>query len=115
MLSAPKLDCWVTSMNAGYDVHGQPLAGARVQTKCAPVRLMSGTEKTSVRADSSASRGNADEVVSDARLLFMTSAVINFGDKLEVAGTTLKVAGIFPRHDVNGVLDHLQVDANIWA
>lgn len=110
----PNIDC--TIVKAGtFDVYGQPQLGEVIETRCSIVKLVSAREKTSVRADSSASRGNAVEIVADARLLFPVGSDIVNGDKVVVAGVSLRVDSVFPRHDIYGVLDHIQVDANIWA
>lgn len=110
----PNITCNVTK-RLGTDVYGQEQMGTAVVTKCAIVKLLSAKMKTSVRADSSASRGNADEVVADARLLFLPQTDVAEGDEVNVAGFRLKVVGIFPRYNMPGKLDHWQVDADIWA
>lgn len=116
MLIQPNIDVVVTK-RGGHDMYGQEMPGREIKSRCSIVKLLSGMERTSVRTDSSASKGSAHESVSDAVLLFPPDIDIEFGDKvtLAVTNTHLKIIGIFPRHDVVGRLDHLQVTAVVWA
>ena len=77
----PNLHCSITKQGV-TDLYGQTTEGETIQSKCAIVKLIARNEKTSVRADSSASRGNAAEITSDARLLFSDSSDIEIGDKV---------------------------------
>ena len=74
-----------------------------------------GQLKTSIRADSSASKGQATEITALARILFLPNENIGPRDKVAVSGYELEVESVYPRHDVNGQLDHLQVDLKRWA
>ena len=114
MLMIPKIKCVVTKVG-GVDLYGQELPGDSFKSKCAIVKLNTSSIKTSVRADSSASRGNAREVTHDARLLFSPKINLEIGDKVQINRVDLKVLGIFPRYTIAGALDHLQVDAELWA
>lgn len=82
--------------------------------RCAVVRLVTGEDKTSVRADSSASRGHADEIITKSRLLFPPKTEIAVDDLVELLGIKLKVTDIQIRIAVSGVLDHLQVELEHW-
>lgn len=96
------------------DVYGQYTMGAPVELMCAVVKLSVKSQKTSVRADSSASRGNAREIVSDAALLFLPGVDIGIGDKITVQGIDLEVSEILPRFDLRGDLDHNQIGLMAW-
>lgn len=115
MLLRPNLNCEIHRQNGGYDRYGKSLPGDVVVTRCAAVKLLTRSRKTSVRADSSASRGNAREIVSDAVLLFAHNVHVDEGDKVIVTGIELKVTGVFPRFDMAGRLDHFEVELNVWA
>jgi len=52
--------------------------------------------------------------VADARLLFLPGEAIKVNDVVVVAGISVRVTGIFPRHDIGGRHDHNQVDAELW-
>jgi hypothetical protein len=111
----PNLHCTITKAGETYDGYGRPVLGKTVRSLCSVVKLMNSAEKTSVRADSSASRGSAAEITADARLLFSPLTNITVGDKVIVAGFELRVMNVAPRFDVHSRLDHYQVDANVWA
>lgn len=108
------VDC-VWSKRAGYDAHGREVAGPGENVKCAVVKLPISREKSSVRADSSATRGAAHELTGDARLLFPITLDINTGDKVVIAGISLRVVGVHPRFTVVGVHHHNQVELDVWA
>ncbi|MCG5512856.1 hypothetical protein [Ectothiorhodospira shaposhnikovii] len=111
----PTAFCKVTRILPDYDEFGQNRFGVTRTSRCGVVKLSVGQTKTSVRADSSASRGAAREEVADAVLLFRHQEQISLGDKIEVAGVTLRTTGIVIRHDVYGRIDHLEVSCQIWA
>lgn len=99
---------------AGMNVYGEPSFAKATKTPCGVVRLNTTSQKTSVRADSSASRGAADELVSDAKILFPATALIDFGDRFEISGMVLRVIKVEPRYAVPGHLDHYEVDFEHW-
>lgn len=108
----PNLTCTIAK-KTGYDSWGKPTYSAPVPATCSIIKLTEARDKTSVRTDSSASRGNAEEIKSDARLLFPASTSVNKEDVVEVLTFKLSVTSVFPRVDVPGNLDHWQVDAEL--
>lgn len=98
-----------------YDAYGNRSYQAAEPIRLAVVRLDAGVSKTSVRADSSASRGAAEELLHDARLLFPTRHLPKTYDLIEIAGVVLETKSVMPRFDVFGRLDHYQVDADRFA
>jgi hypothetical protein len=111
----PNLRCRIQIASGKNDVYGQPIPGRFVNERCAVVKMEISNEKTSVRADSSASRGNAieEEVVSIILLTSKTQA--NKDDIIEVAGVKLRIVARHPRFDVTGRLDHYQISATMWS
>lgn len=105
----------IIAKRTGNDVFGQPLPGRRVREMCSVVKLEISDEKTSVRTDSSASRANAHEFQSDAVILLTAKSIAAINDILIVRGHELKITMIHPRYDVNGILDHHEVAADIWT
>lgn len=85
------------------------------KAKCNVVRLIVRSEKTSVRADSSASRGAGEELTSVSRLLFLPTVQLSIGDRVTVHGVQLKVETMHPRFDVRGRHHHNEVDLMIWG
>lgn len=71
--------------------------------------------KSSIRADSSASRGNAHEMEDDAIILLTKTTKANINDVLVVVGQELKITAKIPRYDVQGNLDHYQISGMIWS
>jgi len=114
MLLRPNVECMVYPVK-GVDEYGEDILGAGRREMCAVVKLTLGAEKTSVRADSSASRGAAHEFVADARLLFPSDSKIAVNDRVELGGYRLKVVSIFPRFGLDGEIDHYQVDLAVWG
>lgn len=110
----PNQTCMLQLSN-GHDIYGQPRPATRVPERCAIVKLIRSNSKTSVRADSSASRANAEEVQVQSIILLSPATRAKINDVMEVAGVHLKIEGCFPRHDVQGRLDHVEVSASIWS
>lgn len=106
--------CSITP-TVGYDRYGKEQLGNSYTAKCAVVKLTQVSEPTSVRTDSSASRGAAREIIADARLLFPKTTAVGIDDKVEIMGVSLKVLSVFPRTTIGGQHDHNQVDLMVWA
>lgn len=93
----------------GRDIHSRPTYGPAAECPFAPVNLSLSTEKTTVRADSSASRGAAEETISPhGKILVPQTVSIAAGDRFSFAGENYLVVAIHPRHAVTGALDHFE-------
>lgn len=110
----PNLTCRI-QLSGGNDVYGQPLPGTYITERCSIIKLMITNEKSSVRADSSASRGNAMELETHSVLLLTPKTKAKIDDVIEINGYKLRIMGMFARHNLNGVLDHYQVEARMWS
>ena len=97
----------------GRDVHSRPTYGAPIVCQFAPVNLAVSTEKTNVRADSSASRGSADELISTAKILIVPQVKPDFEDAFEFLDVRYRVIAVHPRYTVTGALDHYEVDLGV--
>lgn len=111
----PNLNCIISVSSGETDVYGKPMPSKRVTERCAIVKLDIKNLNTSVRADTSATRGNARELTADSVILLAKNTVANIDDTIEVSGVTLRIASKFPRHSVAGVLDHYEITATIWS
>lgn len=111
----PNRKCRARISDGQTDLYGQPVPGLWTTEGCSVVRMIITNEKTSVRADSSASRGNAMELLADLKILMTTKTLVNIDDILELDGYQFRVLGREPRRDVLGRLDHIEVSANIWS
>jgi hypothetical protein len=111
----PNKTCYVTVASGRTDVYGQPLAATKVREQCAVVRLLTTNMKSAVRADSSASRGNAKELVSDSLILLAATTVAGIDDLIEVSGAKLRILSKHPRYSVGGTLDHYEITASVWS
>lgn len=105
----------IIQQSKATDVYGQPTGSTRLTERCAVVKLDIHSVGTTVRSDSSASRGHGKELVADAVLLFTRTTVVQIDDKIEIAGGTFRVIGKHPRFSVGGSLDHYEVSAAIWS
>lgn len=98
----------------GYDKNGQPAHADWRKCPFAFVNIAVGAEKTSVRADSSASRGSADELVAlRAKILVAAFVSVKVGDKFAFEGQSYLVQGVHPRRDTMGRVDHLECDLEV--
>lgn len=108
----PNVDCEI-SRAVGYSGVGKRQYGPWAPARCGIVHLFDSADPTSVRTDSSASRSSAIDENIKARILVLPSVKVAAGDRLRVAGYTMTVQSVFPRHAVNGNLDHYQLDLQI--
>lgn len=98
----------------GRDVHGQALLGPERDCPFAIVNLETRAQKTSVRADSSGSRGSSDEIASDRlKILVPQYIVISIDDRFTFRGDRYSVRMKHPRHSVMGDLDHFECDLEV--
>lgn len=112
----PNRTCRVKLGKGVSDLYGQPKSANRAWSveRCSVVHLRVSSEKSSVRADSSASRGNAMEAVGDLKILFTAKSKIGMDDIIEINAQKFRVTGIEPRFNVVGQIDHIEIVAAIW-
>lgn len=110
----PNVHCTITRLESKYTLYGEQKEERSWRSMCGVVKLRMIDQQTTVRADSSASRGFAEESVADARLMFLPSSDITEGDIIEVDGRKVKVAIVHPRFSVTGRLSHKEVDCTAW-
>lgn len=99
----------------GTDLYGTETLSASVEERCAIVKLRYEAQHTTVRADSSGSRGYASEFAAQTKILVMADTGIEIGDQITIQGVTLRVMSRFPRHAVTGRLDHYELTGVPWA
>lgn len=111
----PNQHCDIHKASGKSDVYGMPLPGVVHRERCAIIKLDIVAEKSSVRADTSASRGSAIELTADVMFLMTkaTKAVIN--DVIEFMNNKYRIASVFPRLDLQGKLDHYEVTCTYWS
>lgn len=103
------------SRQLSRNAYGEPVFLPSQPVACGVVRLVRLDQKTSVRSDSSASRGNANEYVADAVVLFPATVDPRIGDRFEFQGMTLRITTRHPRIAVSGKLDHYECGLEVWA
>ncbi len=111
----PNLRCRIQLASGKNDIHGQPIPGQKVNERCAIVKLVVSNEKSSVRADSSASRGNAMELEVNSVILLERTSQAKIDDIIAVAGVKLRIMAMHRRFDVNGRFDHYEIHATMWS
>lgn len=95
------------------DLHAREIYSDPVVIDIAVISLETSATKTTVRADSSASRGSAEETVVDGKILVSPLLMVQRGDRVEILGTQYGVATIHPRFDVWGKHDHQEIDLQV--
>jgi hypothetical protein len=115
MSAAPGRTPAVLRKNQGTDLYGQPKLGVALRELVAVVKLEFTSQHTTVRADSSASRGFADEFVTQNRFLLARTTKVAIDDQLTVAGVAVRIKTLTPRYDVWGELDHYEARGEVWA
>lgn len=98
----------------GFTIDGQPLLSTPVACQFAVVNAKRQQEKTSVRADSSASRGMADEITTGlGRILVARHESIEIGDVFSFDGDSYDVNSKHVRRSVFGEIDHFECDLEV--
>lgn len=113
-LFKPNLKCQLRR-RIGTNVYAEEVLGDPVIVGCSIVNLKVFLEKSSVRADSSGSRGSAQEQIADGVLLFLPSAKVGIDDQILLNGWKLRVIGLEPRFSLAGVLDHYEATVTVWG
>lgn len=111
----PNISCYIQKTSGKTDVYGMPVLGAKVVERCAIVQLKIKSEKSSVRADTSATRGNARELEVDANILLTKTTSANIDDMIIIGGGEYRIASKFPRYNLQGTLDHYEVTCTFWS
>lgn len=114
LIFRPKNKCVVIS-NAGTDVYGMPKPGIRKSESCSVVRFIVRNEKSSVRADSSASRGNAMELEADGIFLMGIDTSAEIDDLIEMNAHRMRVMGKHARFNASGALHHYEIHCTYWS
>lgn len=114
MTVKPNITC-KHSRQDGYDINSKPKYTEPKSIKCAVVKYKSTSQKTTVRADSSASRGRNQEMIYSTIILFDAKTDIRMDDVIEIFGEKLIVESIERRFDIGGKLDHYECGLNVWV
>lgn len=98
----------------GYDIYGRPVLSEPQVCQFAVVNAKKQQEKTSVRADSSASRGMADEITTAlGRILVARHERIEIGDLFSFDGDSYQIKSKHTRRSVVGEIDHFECDLEV--
>jgi hypothetical protein len=98
----------------GMNQYAEETLGPVTTERCAPVRLRHSQAHSSVRADSTASRGAADEDQADSIVLLTPTTKAELGDQLEVADLKLRIVQLHPRFGMAGKLEHWEIRGEFW-
>jgi hypothetical protein len=99
--------------DAKRNIHGKETYQAGVSLPCAIVRLSENVTESSVRADSTASRGSAEEEVLQAKILIPATVAVKKGDVIKILDRLVEITSIQPRLNICGILDHQEIGGNI--
>lgn len=89
---------------------GRAVYEPRKSVPCAVVHMNVSAQKSSVRADTSASRGQAEQMQGDARILVPIYVDVKEGDVFQKDHIWIEVIEVEPRRNVLGQLDHYQIE-----
>ncbi|EMA2752290.1 hypothetical protein U2H75_003024 [Escherichia coli] len=97
------------------NVYGEAKLQFVKKTKAGVVKFIQSQEKSSVRADSSGSRGKAHLELFDAVLIVPLEAAVELDDVIIIEKQKIKVSSVHRRWGLRGRPGHLEVGANIWV
>lgn len=101
------------SKAAKRDVFGKEAFAAAVPLRLSIVKLADSVEQSSVRADSSASRGAAQETTAQALFLVPPNTGARKGDVVELLGFLIEITGTHVRLNTRGAVDHVELHGKI--
>ena len=113
MLFNPNNTC-VIIKNTGYNMYGESQRKERITEPCALLNAETAIKKSSVRADSSASRGNAQEMIADYWLILLPTTCAEEDDLVEINGVQAKIFKLVPRFSLYGEHDHTEALCQMW-
>ena len=112
----PNKFCTIRRSGGKTDVYGQPVSGLTFRERCAVVRLEVRNAKSSVRADTSASRGSARErETPHAIILLGPFTAGRIDDIIDVGGVLLRIMSLEQRFDIDGRMDHYEITCSYWG
>lgn len=92
------------------DLFGRESFAPKETLPCGVVTYDVKVLKSSVRADTSASRGQAEQEEGIARFLFLPQSNLKQGDVIKKDGMSFEVIEVHIRRNVLGKIDHHEVD-----
>lgn len=107
-----KTPCKIYSKTSN-DLYGQPVYSDSRNSVCGVVKLTSGSQSSTVRTDSGGTRGHADELVANAKLLLSVKDNIVLGDVIEVNSIKIRVTGLKFGYGINGKIDYVEASGTI--
>lgn len=113
MLFNPNATCVIVK-TVSFNKYGEPERYDRITEKCAVLRAKRNIKKSSVRADSSASRGNAIENIADYWLILMPDTKAEINDLIEIHDVQVKIIELIPRFGLSGKHDHTEAKCTMW-
>lgn len=106
----PNRTCYLRRKSKTTDMYGQYTYGQKEAIRFALVRFDTKVEDSTVRADSSATRGNIKEYHATGRILVEKRYTPKWGDVVIVEGKVFTIKELEPRINVQGALDHWECD-----
>lgn len=98
----------------GRDVFARSTYAEPIDCPFGAVNMDIGARKTSVRADSSASRGSADEHAAErAKILIAPFIDVQVGDKFECEEGVFVIQTKHVRRSIMGNIDHFECDLEV--
>lgn len=102
------------SQMVGHDSKGKPRFSSKKPIRFSPVRMEVEMASTSIRVDKAGSKSRAEEDVAKGRMLVAPTAEFKRGDRFSFSGRTWRIVSIWPRYEMDGRLNHYQVDMVTW-
>lgn len=106
----PNRSCILRKKLKHYDAYGQAQFAQPITVRFALVRFDTKVQDTTVRADSSATRGNVKENQASGRILIERRSKPFTGDLVTFDGKVFRIKEVEPRYNVLGKLDHYECD-----
>jgi hypothetical protein len=110
----PNRTCTINK-RTGFDLYGQGTVSAAVTEPCAVVKMRTLATPTTVRSDSSASRGHGEEFITYNVFLLTAATTAAIEDKITISGVAMRLVDMHPRYNIAGELDHWECQGRLWS
>ncbi len=111
----PNITAHFMKRSTTRDIFGKEAFGPLTPVRAGVVNLDVLMEASSVRADSSASRGSAQDLIAQAKILVPKASPVRVGDIMVLYEITIEITHRQPRINTRGMLDHYELVGKIRA
>lgn len=110
----PNTTCLINTASGKTDIFGMPVSGIQYKEKMSIIKMSIDNEKTSVKSDQPGVSGNVRELETKSIFLLTAKTKAKIDDSILLMGYKFRIMSVFPRLNLQGILDHYEVGCTFW-